>query len=189
MPYTHNGFVFNDDGTLKVAGAGTDPFVGLNGMIVAPQPPCSAAPGAVVAGITYFTRFVATRSMTITKMQVEVTAADGSSPVSGVGIMDVAGNRLGSSGDVAGKLNAVGKPIYTLSAGVALVAGTAYYSAFSSGASITPAQLVQVVNYPADFESVVGQMSTAYANAAAVPATMAGALTTPNGILLIARES
>lgn len=95
-----------------------------------------SAPSALVANRVSLCRFACPRSMTITKIAFFVITAAGVDDPCDVGIYDSATspNRLGSSGSVAGRLNATGQKIVPLNAPVALVKDQVYYAAFGVGA-------------------------------------------------------
>jgi hypothetical protein len=86
---------------------------------------------------------VAPRNALILNVGFCVSTAAGSDDPCDVGIYDAAGNRLGSSGSTAGKLNSLGNKTIALQAPVQLVKGQVYYAAFACGAiGSTAASLV-----------------------------------------------
>lgn len=116
-------------------------------------PYCMQQASAVAANFARGVRFVAPKSMTITKVGICLTvAATVDDPVD-VGIYQWAGsgqaiNRLGSTGALNGILNAApGNKILNLLAPVALVGGQVYYAAAGCGTvGGTAAQLAGVAS-------------------------------------------
>lgn len=105
------------------------------GFYVPPQGINQAAATPLTASRAYIARFVAPKTMTITKIAFQLTNAAGSNDNCDVGIFDASlTTLLGSSGSTAGKLNAApGPQTVNLTGSVPLVAGTVYYAAFAMG--------------------------------------------------------
>lgn len=114
------------------------------GAVFAPMMPFPAQLGSLtVAGSTiYLVRFVPSRNMAITKLAFAVTTAASTNDNCDAGILDSAGNRLGSSGATAGKLNALGSPSVPFTA-INLVAGSVYFAALAIGVLGGTAAVIQ----------------------------------------------
>lgn len=104
--------------------------------------------GGLVASQAYVRRFVAYKTVKISKIQFGVTVAAGSNDNCDVGIFSGDWQTLlASAGSTPGKLNAAGIQTVNLLAAVTLQAGVVYYTAFACGpigttaASLAMAQL------------------------------------------------
>lgn len=103
--------------------------------ILAPPPavlPPSYGLTTLTANRAQFSRFVAPKNMTLTGITFEVTTADAGNPNVDVGVFTTAGTMLASSGATAGKLNAIGDPIVSFTAPLAVTKGTHFWAALSS---------------------------------------------------------
>lgn len=98
---------------------------------------------AITDKFLYVSRIVPVRAMTISTGVVLVTVVAGQDDACDVGLYSATGTRLASSGATSGKLNGLGKRVFTLSASVTLQPRTVYYSAFvaakGAGAAATVA--------------------------------------------------
>lgn len=118
---------FNSGAIKVLAQSGNNDRAGQYGM---PQLPCAVTTLNPI-NRAYFTRFVAERDMTITKMAFGVSGNAASDDACDVGIYDATLTRLGSAGATTGHLNSTGVKEIPLSGSVALVGGRVYYAAFS----------------------------------------------------------
>src|SRR5215471_2156022 len=93
----------------------------------------AAGTALLVATRGYYTRFRATRNMTIGSIAFAVTSAATADDACDVGIYDAYMNRLASAGATTGRLNSTGAKTIPVAA-TPLTAGVIYYAAFSVGA-------------------------------------------------------
>jgi hypothetical protein len=131
-----------------VVGQGTDP--GQAGLYVPSDAPyCPIASVALTASRAMIVRFVAPKSLSITKAAISVSVIASANDNCDVAILDSTLTKLlGGSGSIAGKLNALGVQVINLVVPVSLVGGAVYYAAFSSGPQGgTPASL-NMTNIP-----------------------------------------
>lgn len=90
----------------------------------------------LAANLGYFSRFVAEEELAVTKIAFVVSTLDAANPTVDVGIYDATTlQRLGSSGAVAGFLNATGLAVVSLTATTTIPAGTVCYAALSSNSA------------------------------------------------------
>jgi len=113
---------------------------------------------ALTASRTYVVRFIAERSMTITKVVFVLTVAASANDNCDVGIFDsTLATKLGSSGSTAGKLNgSLGAVTVNLAAGVQIRQGKVYYAAFGSGPQGGTAASVVMTNLPTNAVQMFG---------------------------------
>jgi hypothetical protein len=153
----------------------------------ATDPFANSTVGGLTANRGYIVRFVAPKSQTITKMSFVVTTAAGANDNCDVGIFNSGCTTLlGSAGSTAGKLNGLGAQTVNLAAPVAVVAGTVYYAAFSSGAqggtaaSLAMSTLAGSANIATVFGTSAGLVLQNFNNAQfplAAPFTIGGPIT------------
>lgn len=164
----------------------------LPGML-APEPiwfstPTTGSLGS--ANTAWLSRVTAQRDMTISAVSFDVTTADGTDPAVDVGIYDVQGNRLGSSGPVTGQLTSGGLKPIPLTAPVEVKAGVSYYLAISSPSTVWAMRVVSIgsgstVNrfFGADMPY---QRAGAVGTAHPLPANIGTALGVLNGAAMLA---
>lgn len=150
---------------------------------------------AVAASRIYARRFVAYKTITITKIQFELAVAAGSNDNCDVGIYSADWQTLlGSAGSTPGKLNAAAPSLQTLNLlnPVNLQAGVVYYAAFAAGPIGTTAASVSMVGLPnvqaADpFGAGAGQREHTFQGAfpLAAPHVSAGGLTNVPVLMLL----
>jgi hypothetical protein len=136
--------------------------------------------GLLVASRGYVVRFVAPRSMTVSKIAFMVATAATADDPCDVGIYSGAATRLGSSGSQSGLLNSLGLKTVTLPTPVNLIAGQTYYAAFAYGAAGGTAATLTVTSVSANFCNAFGALppyiEQSFNNAAfPLPATFATA--------------
>lgn len=106
---------------------------GQPGMFVNPHVGTTMTAANITANRSYFSRFVPSRDITVTKIAIAVATSATSADSSDVGIYNSSGTLLASSGATSIGLNSTGAKVYTLSSPVTLRAGTVYYVAFAYG--------------------------------------------------------
>jgi hypothetical protein len=148
--------------------------------------------GGLIANRGYVVRFVAPRSMPISKIAFYVATAATADDPCDVGIYSGAAARLGSSGSQSGLLNSLGLKTVTLLALVNLIAGQTYYAAFACGpvGGTVVALTVTVIspNLGNAFGALAPNIEQSFNNAAfPLPATFAttGAITSCPALALI----